>query len=77
MQTNQPYLSFVSKNLQSFARNLATDSVAKLPMAERWGLPPLIRDVVKSKGIVIGYSNDLEMEVNLNCTLPNGDKTVE
>ena len=45
-------------------------------MADRWGFPPLIRDVVQSKGIVIGYSNDIDMEVNLNCSLPNGDKTV-
>ena len=39
-------------------------------MADRWGFPPLIRDVAQSKGIVI------DMEVTLNYSLPNGDKTV-
>ena len=36
----------------------------------------MVRDVVQNNGIVIGYSNDLGMEVNINCTLPNGDKLV-
>ena len=63
--------------MKFYVRNLATDSVPKLPIADRGGLPPLIQDVVESKGILIGYSNDLDMEVNLNCTLPTGDKTVE
>ena len=45
-------------------------------MADRWGFPPLIRDVAQSKGIVISYSNEIDMEVTLNYSLPNGDKTV-
>ena len=58
-------------------RNLATDNVNKLPLTKREGLPPLISDVVNQKGIVIGYSNDLGMEVNINCTFPNGERMVE
>ena len=57
-------------------RNLATDNVPKLPIADRWGFPPLIREVAQSKGILIGYSNDIDMETNLNYSLPNGERTV-
>ena len=61
---------------ENYFRNLATDNVAKLPLTNRPGLPPLVSNVENNHGIVIGYSNDLGMEVNINCTLPNGDKTV-
>ena len=59
-----------------FIRNLATDNVPKLPMADRWGLPPLFNGVVQGQGILIAYSNEIDAEVNLNYTLPNGDKSV-
>ena len=57
-------------------RNLATDDVKKVSLTNRGGLPPIVAEVVESKGIVIGYSNDLGMEVNINCTDPSGQHMV-
>ena len=35
-----------------------------------------MKEVVEGRGIVIGYSNDLGMEVNINCTDPSGKPMV-
>ena len=70
-------LVYHNHKLDLISRHLASDNIAKLPMNEREGLPPLISSVINNQGIVIGYSNDMEMEVNINCTFPNGDRTVE
>ena len=48
----------------------------KVSLTNRAGLPPIVAEVVESKGVVIGYSNDLGMEVNINCTDPTGQPMV-
>ena len=55
-------------------KSLASDDVEKVP---RSALADLMPGVEAGDSVVIGHSNDLELEIDINCTYPNGETTVK
>ena len=35
-----------------------------------------MKGVVEDRNAIIGHSDDLELEIRINCTYPNGEKSV-
>ena len=60
-----------------FLRNLATDNVEKVPLYDRARQVSTIGEVVKRKAIVVSYSNEVQWEVQINCSDPAGNLLVK
>ena len=56
---------------------MATDNVEKVPLFDRVKLVKTIGEVVERKTIVVSYSNDVEWEVQINCSDPAGNLLVK
>ena len=64
-------------NVNIFLRNLATDNVEKVPLYDRARQVSTIGEVVERKAIVVSYSNEVQWEVQINCSDPAGNLLVK
>ena len=54
-------------------RGLASEEIEKLSLNS---IPDLMKGVVEDRNAIIGHSVGLELEIRINCTYPNGEKSV-